>query len=97
MVGVIYNPQVYDGQNIGHFINQGGLLEALVASYDLEQGDNLFQPSVADNTFDKYTNVVYTTMRGGQDMVVTARQDIKTHNDQAIEQTKACRIGLRLQ
>ena len=46
----VYDPQVYDGQNIGRFINQGGLLEgikALVASCNLEQGGNLYQPAVA--------------------------------------------------
>ena len=84
----VYDPQVYDGQNIGRFINQGGLLEgikALVASCDLEQGGNLYQPAVAENTFDKYTNVVYTAMRGGQDTIVTARKAIQISNNQAIE------------
>ena len=51
----------------------------------MEQGGNLYQPVVAENTFDKYTNVVYTAMRGGQDTIVTARKAIKISNDQAIE------------
>ena len=45
-VDAAYDPQVYDGKNIGRFINQGGLLEgiqALVASCDLEQGSHLLK------------------------------------------------------
>jgi hypothetical protein len=56
-----------------------------MASCNLEQGGNVYQPVVAENTFEKYTNVVYTATRGGQEMVVTAKQDIRTSSDQAIE------------
>ena len=87
-VDVVYDPQVYDGRNIGRFINQGGLLEgikALVASCDRDQGGDVYQPKVAENIFNQHANVVYTTQRGGQEMVVTAKQDIRTSSDQAIE------------
>jgi hypothetical protein len=87
-VDAVYDPQVYDGKNIGRFINQGGLLEgiqALVASCDLEQGGDVYQPKVAENIFNQHANVVYTTQRGGQEMVVTAKRDICTSSDQAIE------------
>eukprot|EP00731_Ephydatia_muelleri_P014292 Em0008g12a len=87
-VDVVYDPQVYDGKNIGRFINQGGLLEgikALVASCDRDQGGDVYQPKVAENIFNQHANVVYTTQRGGQEMVVTAKQDIRTSSDQAIE------------
>ena len=63
-VDAVYDPQVYDGKNIGRFINQGGLLEgiqALVASCDLEQGGDVYQPKVAENIFNQHANVVYTT------------------------------------
>ena len=81
----MYDPQVYDGKNIGRFINQGGLLEgikALVASCNRDQGGDVYQPKVAENIFNQHANVVYTTR---QEMVVTAKQDVRTSSDQAIE------------
>ena len=95
-VDVVYDPQVYDGKNIGRFINQGGLLEgikALVASCDRDQGGDVYQPKVAENIFNQHANVVYTTQRGGQEMVVIA---VRTKL-LSCWQTMACRTGLRLQ
>ena len=101
-VDVVYDPQVYDGKNIGRFINQGGLLEgikALVASCDRDQGGDVYQPKVAENIFNQHANVVYTTQRGGQEMVVTAKQTSAPVRTKPLScwQTMACRTGLRLQ
>ena len=60
---VVYDPSVYNGLNIGRFINQGGLnegIKALVASCNREEGCDSYRPGVAENIFDQHCNVVYT-------------------------------------
>ena len=98
----VYDPQVYDGQNIGRFINQGGLLEgikALVASCDLKQGGNLYQPAVAKIPL---TNTLtWSTPLCGVDRTPLSLHErlskFQTTKPLSCWQTMACRIGLHLQ
>ena len=77
---------VYNGRDIGRYINHGGLLEGirvLVASCNREDGCDMYQPHVAEKLFDDHSNVVYT--RVGRDMVVTAKDAITTSPNKATE------------
>ena len=81
-----WDPQVYDGRDIGRYINHGGLRErirALVASCNREDGCDMYQPHVAEKLFDDHSNVVYA--RVGRDMVVTAKDAITTSPNNATE------------
>ncbi|KAL5518140.1 hypothetical protein EMCRGX_G003823 [Ephydatia muelleri] len=52
---LVYDPQVYDGHNIGRFVNKGGLLEGLrelVATLDRDRGCTTYSPTVAEAIFD---------------------------------------------
>ena len=67
-----YDPHVYDGHNIGRFINQGGLLEGLrelVAASDRDRGCTAYSPTVAEAIF---AVVEYHVANGGSEMVVLA-------------------------
>ena len=69
---LVYDPQVYDGHNIGRFINQGGLLEGLrelVAASDRERGCTAYSPAVAEAIFVARSCVEYHV---GSEMVVRA-------------------------
>ena len=52
---LVYDPQIYDGHNIGRFVNKGGLLEGLrelVATLDRDRGCTAYSPTVAEAIFD---------------------------------------------
>ena len=62
-----YDPQVYDGHNIGRLVNQGGLLEGLrelVAPSDRERGCTAYSPTVAEAIF---VAVEYHVANGGNE------------------------------
>ena len=85
---LVYDPQVYDGKNIGRFVNQAGLcdgIKALVASCDRESGCETYAPGVAEKVFDAKSNCGYKTRNGGREMVITAKVDITTSSNEAIE------------
>ncbi|KAL5481193.1 hypothetical protein EMCRGX_G021305 [Ephydatia muelleri] len=67
-----YDPHVYDGHNIGRFINQGGIMEGLrelVAASDRDCGCTAYSPTVAEAIF---AVVEYHVANGGSEMVVLA-------------------------
>ena len=85
---LVYDPQVYDGKNIGRFVNQAGLcvgIKALVASCDRNAGCDTYAPGVAEKVFDAKSNCGYKKMNGGQEIVITASVDITTSSNEAIE------------
>ena len=58
-----YQAAKYDGQNIGHFINQGGLIDGLKQMClvsDLETGHTSFRSGPVNQEFEKHCNVKYT-------------------------------------
>ena len=84
---LVYDPQVYDGKNIGRFVNQAGLcdrIKALVASCDKDSGCDTFVPGVAEKVFDAKSNCGYKQMNGGREMVITASVAITTSSNEAI-------------
>lgn len=59
---IMYNPLVYDGQNIGWFVNQGGLIEGLtdmVQECDVDTGSTGLRIGHVNATLAEHTNVVY--------------------------------------
>ena len=85
---LVYDPQVYDGKNLGRFVNQAGLcnrIKALVASCDRDSGCDTYAPGIAENVFDAKCNCGYKKMNGGREMVITASMDITTSSNDAIE------------
>ena len=57
-----FNPDVYDGQNIGRFVNQAGLPEGvkkLCQSLDRRAGSSGFQSGYINDEMDKYCSVQY--------------------------------------
>jgi len=78
-----FNPEVYDGQNIGRFVNQGGLSEGvkkLSQSLDRRTGSSGFQLGYIDGEMDKYCNVQYKVVRKRY-MNVVASRDLRSGND----------------
>ena len=58
----VFDPRLYDGMNIGRFVNQGGLIsgmKALVVASNRCDGYTTFQPNVAETIFDEACNTVY--------------------------------------
>ena len=91
----VFDLRLYDGMNIGRFVNQGGLIsgmKALVAASNRCDGCTTFQPNVAETIFDEACNAVYCCVNGGHDMVVKAAKDIVTNLDY-FTLTTACSIG----
>eukprot|EP00731_Ephydatia_muelleri_P038891 Em0971g1a len=85
---LVYDPQVYDGHNIGRFINQGGLLEGLkelVAASDRDRGCTAYSPTVAEAIFADRSCVEYHVANGGSEMVVRASKPISSHPCRMIE------------
>ncbi|KAL5503669.1 hypothetical protein EMCRGX_G010654 [Ephydatia muelleri] len=85
---LVYDPQVYDGHNIGRFINQGGLLEGLrelVAASDRDRGCTAYSPTVAEAIFADRFCVEYHVANGGSEMVVQASKPISSHPCRMIE------------
>ena len=62
-IKLMYNPLVYNGQNIGQFVNQGGLLEGLtdmIQQCDVDMGSTGLRIGHVTTTLAEHTNVVYT-------------------------------------
>lgn len=81
-----YQAATYDGQNIGRFINQGGLKEGLMEMCllsDKDSGQTSFHPKDVDDMFLRYCNVVYR--QRGRELVVKASKEIQPNRDQATE------------
>ena len=73
-----YQAAKYDGQNIGRFINQGGLQEGLKEMCllsDRETGQTFFQSGPVDAEFDRHCNVSYT--QWGSELLVKAKSNLR--------------------
>ena len=72
---ILYNPVVYDGENLGRFVNQGGLLEGLKAmaqGSDVDNGSTGLRIGEVNATMAQHTNVVYAG-RGYTELHVQTR------------------------
>ena len=82
----LYQAATYDGQNIGRFINQGGLEEGLremCLLSDKDAGQSSFHQRDVDGVFNRHCNVVYTTR--GRELVVKTSKEIPESRDKATE------------
>ena len=73
-----YQAAKYDGQNIGRFINQGGLKEGLKQMClvsDRETGHTSFQSGSVNQEFDKHCNVRY--YQRGNELVVKGKNILR--------------------
>ena len=73
-----YQAAKYDGQNIGHFINQGGLKEGLKQMClvsDRETGHTSFQSGPVNQEFEKHCNVRYA--QRGNELVVKGKSNLR--------------------
>ena len=62
-----YNPDVYDGQNIGRFVNQGGLLEGIremALCCDRQQGGRGIQQGTIHKVMEEHCNTAYQILPG---------------------------------
>ena len=72
-----YNPQVYDGHNIGRFINQGGLLEGIqemCLCCDKQQGGSGIQQGRIHKVMEEKCNTAYQISSGSKLSVVSLRR-----------------------
>ena len=80
---LFFNPEVYDGANVGRFVNQGGLPEGvkkLCQSLDRKTGSRGLQSGYVNDEMDKLCNVRYTVVRKSY-MNVVASRDLRSGND----------------
>ena len=62
-----YNPDVYDGRNIGRFVNQGGLLEGIremALCCDRQQGGRGIQQGRIHKVMEEHCNTAYQILPG---------------------------------
>ena len=79
---LFYNPQVYDGHNIGRFLNQGGLLqgiEEMCVCCDGEQGGEGIQQGRVHKVMEDMCNTAYQVSHG-QALHVVASKRIESCN-----------------
>ena len=77
---VYYQAATYDGQNIGRYINQGGLPEGLTEmclQSDVKTGHTSFSQKTVNETFAEHCNVVYKQVR--LELQVRASRDLRAH------------------
>ena len=68
-----FNPEVYNGDDIGRFINQGGLLEGLeemCRGCDRDSGRTSYTPHEVNQAIEQHCNVTYKPLRNSQLKVV---------------------------
>lgn len=83
---VYYQAATYDGQNIGRYINQGGLQEGLAEmclQSDVKTGHTSFSQKTVNETFAEHCNVAYKQVR--LELQVRASRDLQAHPTQPTE------------
>ncbi len=73
-----YQAATYDGQNIGRFINQGGLVEGLTnmcAQADRKRGNTAFRGKEENDEFLRHCNAFYRV--SGRELQIRVIKDIK--------------------
>ncbi len=82
----LYQAPTYNGQNVGRFINQGGLREGLAKMCyrsDRTKGCVSFCPRDVEEVFRQHCNVQYTVRR--REAVVVSTKEIQVHPGHPIE------------
>jgi hypothetical protein len=82
----VYQAATFDGQNIGRFINQGGLKEGLMemcVQSDVDMGQRAFRRRYVEDVFAQHCNVKYS--RKGLELEVQAAKPITADQHLATE------------
>ena len=84
----LYNPETYDGQNIGRFVNQGGLddgMKAMACACDRAAGSTGFHSGAVQHALSSHCNVGYSEHAGRVSLSVVASKRLALLTDDVQE------------
>ena len=87
-VSRLYNPETYDGQNIGCFVNQGGLddgMKTMAYECDRTSGSTRFRSGAVQYAFSFHCNVSYSKHAGRVSLCVVASKRLALLTDDVRE------------
>ena len=84
----LYNPKTYNGQNIGRFVNQGGLdngMKTMACACDRAAGSTGFRSGAVQHALSSHCNVGYSEHAGRVSLSVVTSKRLALLTDDVLE------------